>query len=98
MWLHSHHRTASIFNRLLTSDKMWVLYDTPKRFKYRLSSKDTVPHCDRPSVPPRKIILCVLWTGRQVVYYKLRPTSLRTCTRSNWNVCNIHCKRRSQHL
>ncbi|GFU31202.1 histone-lysine N-methyltransferase SETMAR [Trichonephila clavipes] len=28
--LLSLHRSASIFNRTLTSDKKWVLYDTPK--------------------------------------------------------------------
>ncbi|GFS59105.1 histone-lysine N-methyltransferase SETMAR [Trichonephila inaurata madagascariensis] len=32
--LLSRHHSASIFNRMLTSDKKWVLYDTPKRSKH----------------------------------------------------------------
>ncbi|GFX99665.1 histone-lysine N-methyltransferase SETMAR [Trichonephila clavipes] len=32
--LLSRHHSASIFNRVLTSDKKWVLYDTPKRSKH----------------------------------------------------------------
>ncbi|GFT41603.1 histone-lysine N-methyltransferase SETMAR [Trichonephila clavipes] len=32
--LLSRHHSASIFNRVLTSDEKWVLYDTPKCSKY----------------------------------------------------------------
>src|SRR5215813_7550181 len=65
------HRTASIFNRVLTSDEKWVLYDTPKRSKHWLSRQDTVPHSSRPPMHPRKIMLCVWWTSRQIVHYEL---------------------------
>ncbi|GFX25890.1 histone-lysine N-methyltransferase SETMAR [Trichonephila clavipes] len=71
--LLSRHRSASIFNRVLTSDEKWVLYHTPKRSKYWLSPQDTVPHRERPSMHPRKIMLCVWWTCRQVVHYELLP-------------------------
>ena len=74
MSLLSRHRTASIFNRVLTSDEKWVLYDTPKRSKHWLSSQDTVPHTARPPMHPRKIMLCIWWTSRQVVHYELLPT------------------------
>ena len=74
MSLLSRHRTASIINRVLTSDEKWVLYDTPKRSKHWLSSQDTVPHTARPPMHPRKIMLCIWWTSRQVVHYELLPT------------------------
>lgn len=74
MSLLTRHRTASIFNRVLTSDEKWVLYDTPKRSKHWLSPQDTVPHTTRPPMHPRKIMLCVWWTSRQVVHYELLPT------------------------
>ncbi|XP_076052678.1 histone-lysine N-methyltransferase SETMAR-like [Oratosquilla oratoria] len=32
--LLSRHRTASLFNRVLTSDEKWVLYETPKRSRH----------------------------------------------------------------
>ncbi|GFW16292.1 histone-lysine N-methyltransferase SETMAR [Trichonephila clavipes] len=72
--LLSRHFSASIFNRVLTSDEKWVLYDTPKRSKHRLSPQDTVPHSARPPMYPRKIMLCVWWTCRQGVHYELLPT------------------------
>ncbi|GFY17130.1 histone-lysine N-methyltransferase SETMAR [Trichonephila clavipes] len=68
--LLSHHRSGSIFNQVLTSDEKWVLYDTPKRSKHRLSP---VPHSARPPLHPRKIMLCVWWTC-QVVHYEMLPT------------------------
>ena len=98
--LLSRHRTASLFNRVLTSDEKWVLYETPKHSRHWLSPQDAVPHTARPPMHPRKIMLCVWWTGRQVVHYELLPMakrSLETYTRSNWNVFNRHCARRSQH-
>ncbi|GFU42684.1 histone-lysine N-methyltransferase SETMAR [Trichonephila clavipes] len=72
--LLSRHRSSSIFNRVLTSDEKWVLYDTPKRFKQWLSPQDTVPHSSIPPMHTRKIMLCVWWTCRQVVHYELLPT------------------------
>ncbi|GFW38196.1 histone-lysine N-methyltransferase SETMAR [Trichonephila clavipes] len=68
------HRRASIFNRVLTSDEKWVLFDTPKRSKHWLSPQDIVLHCSRPLMHPRKIMLCVWWTCRQMVHYELLPT------------------------
>ncbi|KAF2344325.1 Transposase type 1 [Trinorchestia longiramus] len=72
--LLSCHRTGSLFNRVLTSDEKWVLYETPKRSKHWLSPQDVVPHTARLPMHPRKIMLCVWWTGRQVVHYELLPT------------------------
>ncbi|GFW18929.1 histone-lysine N-methyltransferase SETMAR [Trichonephila clavipes] len=72
--LLSRHRSASIFNRVLTSGEKWVLYDTSKRTNYWLSPQDTAPHSARPPMHPRKIMLCVWWTCRQVVRYELLPT------------------------
>ncbi|GFY53962.1 histone-lysine N-methyltransferase SETMAR [Trichonephila inaurata madagascariensis] len=64
--LLSCHHSASIFNRVLTSDKKWVLYETPRRSRHWLPPQDAVLHSERPSMHPRKIMLCVWWTCRQV--------------------------------
>ncbi|XP_076053689.1 histone-lysine N-methyltransferase SETMAR-like [Oratosquilla oratoria] len=72
--LFSRHRTASLFNRVLTSDEKWVLYETPKRSRHWLSPQGAAPHTARPPMHSRKIMLCVWWTGRQVVHYELLPT------------------------
>ncbi|GFY37241.1 histone-lysine N-methyltransferase SETMAR [Trichonephila inaurata madagascariensis] len=96
--LLSRHHSPSIFNRMLTSGEKWVLHDTPKRSKHWLSPQGTVPHSARLPMHPRKIMLCVWWTCRQVVHYdQWAKRSLQTCILSNWNVYNSHCIRRSQH-
>ena len=71
--LLSRHRTASLFNRVLTSDEKWVLYETPKHFRHWLSPQYAVPHTARPPMHPHKIMLYVWWTGHQVVHYELLP-------------------------
>ncbi|GFY74233.1 histone-lysine N-methyltransferase SETMAR [Trichonephila inaurata madagascariensis] len=70
------HRSPSIFNRVLTSEK-WVLFDTPKRSKHWLSPQDTVPHSTRPPMHPCKSMLCVWWTSHQVTHYELLQTVAR---------------------
>ncbi|GFU73232.1 histone-lysine N-methyltransferase SETMAR [Trichonephila clavipes] len=72
--LLSRHHSASIFDRVLTIDEKWVLYDTPKRSKHWLLPQDTVPHSARPPMHPRKLMRFVWWTCRQVVHYELLPT------------------------
>ncbi|GFW64699.1 histone-lysine N-methyltransferase SETMAR [Trichonephila clavipes] len=99
--LLSRHSSASIFNRVLTSEEKWVLYDTPKLSKHWLSPQDTIPHSARPPMHPRKIMLCVLWTCRQVVQYELLPTG-QVVTADLFLqklefVQHSHCIRRSQH-
>ncbi|GFU05274.1 transposase [Trichonephila clavipes] len=45
-----------------------------------LSPQDTVPHSARPPMHPRKIMLCVWRTYRQVVHYELLPTGQTVTT------------------
>jgi len=40
----TQHLNTPIFDRLLTGDKNWVLYDTPKRTRHSLSPREPVPH------------------------------------------------------
>ena len=69
--LFSQHRKTPRFDRELTSNGKWVLYDTLKRARHWLSQQDPVPHTRRPPLTPRKIILCICCTRRQVVHYEL---------------------------
>ncbi|GFU46111.1 histone-lysine N-methyltransferase SETMAR [Nephila pilipes] len=75
MSLLSRHRTASIFNQVLSSDKKWILCGTPKHSKHWLSLQDTVPHCEKPPMHPHKIMRYVCWTNHQEVHYEVLPTS-----------------------
>ncbi|GFV01807.1 histone-lysine N-methyltransferase SETMAR [Trichonephila clavipes] len=89
--LLSHHRRASIFNRVLTSDEKWVPYGTPKRYKHWLSPPGYCPASARPPMHPRKIMLLsgglvVKWFTMSC--YQWAKWSLWICIRSNWNVYN----------
>ncbi|XP_035209264.1 histone-lysine N-methyltransferase SETMAR-like [Stegodyphus dumicola] len=70
--LLTRHHNASIFDRVLTSDEKWVQYDTPRRSRHWLSPRGSVPHTAR-LLHPRKIILCIWCTSRQMVHYELLP-------------------------
>ncbi|GFY64487.1 hypothetical protein TNIN_129911 [Trichonephila inaurata madagascariensis] len=63
--------STSIFNRGLTSDEMWVLYDTPKRSKHWLP-RDPVPPFGKPLILQKiMLMLCTrkaqtsLWTDEK---------------------------------
>jgi len=71
--LLNRHLNTPIFDRLLTGNEKWVLYDTPNRTRHCLSTRDPVPHTSRPPLNPRKVMLSVWWTCRQVVHYELIP-------------------------
>ncbi|GFY58768.1 histone-lysine N-methyltransferase SETMAR [Trichonephila inaurata madagascariensis] len=90
--LLSRHRSASIFNRVLTSDEKWVLYDTPKRSKHWLSRTAQDHLCTHARLCFVSAGLIVKWFTMSCYQRAKRP--LRTCIRSN---SNVHNRRRRSH-
>ncbi|XP_076045797.1 histone-lysine N-methyltransferase SETMAR-like [Oratosquilla oratoria] len=60
--------------QVLNDGVMKVAIEMDSSLTHWLSPQDAVPHTARPPMHPRKIMLCVWWTGRQVVHYELLPT------------------------
>ncbi|GFY68431.1 histone-lysine N-methyltransferase SETMAR [Trichonephila inaurata madagascariensis] len=59
--LLSRHRSASIFNRVLTSDEKWILYDTPERSKHWLSPPRYCPAQRKTTyAPTQDYALCLV--------------------------------------
>ncbi|KAJ8885609.1 hypothetical protein PR048_011807 [Dryococelus australis] len=61
------HRSALIFDRVLTTDEKCVLYDTPKLARHWLSPRDCVPYTARPPPHPRQTVHHELLPARNTV-------------------------------
>lgn len=89
--LLSWHCNLPFFDRVLTSDEKWVLYDItrylgPYASHYKTTSISTQDHTLYLLDKSSSIMSC----------YQLVKPSLRTCNRSSWNLCNGHWSR-SRH-
>jgi histone-lysine N-methyltransferase SETMAR len=72
--LLQRHRTDPFFDRLITGDEKWVLYDNPKRKRQWLSRNELPRTTAKPGLHPKKALLCVWWNTRGVVYFEvLKP-------------------------
>ena len=50
---------------------MWILYENPKR-KRSWSQRNQPPQrCAKPGLHPRKVLLCVWWDYKGILYFEL---------------------------
>lgn len=61
--LLSRYRSVHIFERVLTGDEKWFLYDTHKRARRWLSPLYPVSHTKRLTSRPGRIMPCIWWAG-----------------------------------
>lgn len=66
------HHNVPIFDRVLTSDEKWALYDTPKNAKHWLSPQNPVPYTTRIPLQLSKIMLCIWLIRRQVMLFEFQ--------------------------
>lgn len=72
--LLQRHNTEAFFDRLITGDEKWVLYDNPKRKRQWLSPNESPRSTAKPGLHPKKALLCVWWSIRGVVHFEvLKP-------------------------
>ena len=62
------------FDRIITCDKKWVLYDNRKRCARWLNRNEACAHTPRPSLHPRKILITVWWNVTGVIHYSFLRT------------------------
>ncbi|GFU13520.1 histone-lysine N-methyltransferase SETMAR [Trichonephila clavipes] len=58
--LLQRYNTEPFFDRLITADEKWVLYDNPKHKRQWLSLKPP-RRIAKPGLHPKKALLCVWW-------------------------------------
>ncbi|XP_043498446.1 histone-lysine N-methyltransferase SETMAR-like [Polistes fuscatus] len=69
--LLQRHNTEAFFDRLITGDEKWVLYDYPKRKRQWLSLNEIPRSTAKPGLHPKKALLCVWWSIRGIVHFEL---------------------------
>jgi len=64
-------------HRIVTGDEKWIFYDNLKKKKYYAkpgqSLSSTLTSTPRPNIHGSKIMLCIWWNPKGLVYYMLKP-------------------------
>ena len=69
--LSSRHKKKSFLWKIVTGDEKWIYYDNPVNKKQWLSpDQDPLP-TPRPDNHRKKIMICVWWDQKGVIYYEL---------------------------
>jgi len=59
----------------VTGDEKWIFYDNPKKKKYYAKPGQSLPSTStsksRPNIHGSKIMLCIWWNQKDLVYYEL---------------------------
>ncbi|GFW05763.1 histone-lysine N-methyltransferase SETMAR [Trichonephila clavipes] len=67
-------KSRTVFDRLITADEKWVLYNNPKRKRQWLSPKEPPRRTAKPGLHPKKALLCVWWGIREIIHFEvLKP-------------------------
>ena len=59
---------------LITGDEKWITYDNDVRKRSWSKRDERAQTVAKPSLTPRKVMLCIWWDWKGVVYYELLPT------------------------
>lgn len=71
--LLKRHQSASFLKRLVTGDEKWIVYNNVVR-KRSWSKRGEAPQTTaKDGLHPKKVMLCIWWDCKGVVYYELLP-------------------------
>ena len=74
------------FDRLITGDEKWVLYDSPKRKRQWLSPNESPRSTAKPCLQPKRMLLCVWWSIHGIVHFEvLKPEQTVNADLYNWS-------------
>jgi len=63
------------FASVVTGDEKWIFYDNPKKKKYYAKPSQSLPltstSTPQPNIHGSKIMLCIWWDQKGLVYYEL---------------------------
>lgn len=67
----TRHKIRPFLSQIVTSDEKWIVYDNVKRKKQWLSKTAVPVPTPKPGLTLRKVLLCVWWDIRGIIYYEL---------------------------
>lgn len=67
----AEHKKHSFLHRIVTGDEKWVYYDNPKRKAGYVDPGGVVPSQSKRDIHCEKVLLCIWWDQKGVVYYEL---------------------------
>jgi len=62
-------KTNGILHRIVTCDEKWILYDNRRRSAQWLDAKEAPKHMPKPNLHPKKIMVSVWWSNKDIVHY-----------------------------
>lgn len=72
-FLLAKNSREAFLKRIITSDEKFVLYENPRRQSQWLSPGQAPIPTPKGDLHPRKILLCVWWDYRGIIYFELLP-------------------------
>ena len=71
MSLLAHNKHEPFLKRLVTGDEKWILYENPEWKRSWSQRNQPSQHCAKPGLHPRKVLLCVWWDYKGILYSEL---------------------------
>lgn len=71
----AEHKKHSFLHRIVTGDEKWVYYDNPKRKAAYVDPGQPGPSQPKRDIHCQKVMLCIWWDQKGVVYYELLDPS-----------------------
>ena len=80
--LIQRQQRKGFLHRIVTGDEKWIFYDNPTKKKYYAKSGQSLPSAStstpRPNIHDLKIMFCIWWDQKDLVYYELlKPGDFR---------------------
>ena len=86
MFLHNWERTYFLFlSCIVTGDEKWCLYANISKRKEWLSTNKKATPRTKTCAHPQKIMLCIWWNSKSVLYYELLPRGVTI-------IADIYCQ------